>query len=116
MPDMPALQSVVDAAAEAAAAGDYVSAERLLREAAHLQETTLGLLHPDLANTLNNLGVVCEIVGKPTDAERCFRRAWAIASAVLAPDHPFVATSRQNLEQFCVARGIPVDPSPPPAV
>jgi Protein of unknown function (DUF2914)/Tetratricopeptide repeat len=98
-------RSVVEAAEQAAAAGDYASAEQLLREAARLQEASLGSLHPDLANTLNNLGVVCEITEKPVDAEHFFRRACAIATAVLEPDHPFVATSRKNLEEFCAARG-----------
>jgi hypothetical protein len=115
MPDTPELRSVLDAAAQAAAAGDYASAEPLLREVARLQEASLGPLHPDLANTLNNLGVVCEITGKPVDAERCFRQAWAIAAAVLAPDHPFVTTSRKNLQDFCAARGKAVDPPPPPS-
>jgi hypothetical protein len=100
---------VNEAAEQAAAAGDYASAERFLREAANLQEATLGPLHPDLANTLNNLGVVCEITDKPVEAEHCFRRAWGISSAVLQPDHPFVITSRKNLEDFCNARGKPVD-------
>ena len=108
MPDTREPQSVIDRAEQAAVAGDYASAERLLREAADLQEASLGPLHPDLANTLNNLGVVCEITEKPADAERCFRRAYEIATAVLEPDHPFVATSRQNLEDFCAARGIEV--------
>jgi hypothetical protein len=101
-------QSVVDAAQQAVAAGDHASAEQLLREAALLQEALLGPLHPDLANTLNNLGVVCEITDKPADAERCYRRAYAIATAVLEPNHPFVATSRKNLKDFCEARGKPV--------
>ncbi len=109
MPETREPQSVNDAAEQAAAAGDYASAEQLLREAALLQEASLGPLHPDLANTLNNLGVVCEITEKPADAENCFRRASAIASAVLEPDHPFVATSRKNLEDFCATRGKPVD-------
>ena len=109
MPETREPQSVVDAAEQAAAAGDYASAEQLLREAALLQEASLGPLHPDLANTLNNLGVVCEITEKPDDAEDCFRRACAIASTVLEPDHPFVATSRKNLEDFCAARGKAVD-------
>ncbi len=51
-----------------------------------LQEASLGPLHPDLANTLNNLGVVCEITGNAADAERHFRRAWEIATATLEPD------------------------------
>jgi hypothetical protein len=109
MPETRELRSVVDAAEQAAAAGDYASAEQLLREAALLQEASLGPLHPDLANTLNNLGVVCEITEKPVDAEHYLRRACAIATAVLEPDHPFVATSRKNLEDFCKALGKAVD-------
>jgi hypothetical protein len=109
MPETREPRSVVEAAEQAAAAGDYASAEQLLREAALLQEASLGPLHPDLANTLNNLGIVCEITEKPADAEEFFRRACAIATAVLEPDHPFVATSRKNLEDFCTARGRPID-------
>jgi hypothetical protein len=117
MPDTRDPRAVVEAAEQAAAAGDYASAEQLLREAASLQEAALGPLHPDLANTLNNLAVVCEITDKPADAERCFRRAYAIATAALDPDHPFVATSRKNLEDFCAARGKTIDtPTAPPAV
>ncbi len=41
-------RSVIEPAEQAAAAGDYASAERLLREAADLQEASLGPLHPDL--------------------------------------------------------------------
>jgi hypothetical protein len=109
MSDAADVQAVVDAAERAATAGDYASAERLLREAAQLQETNLGSFHPDLANTLNNLGIVCERLGDEEDAERCYRRACAIAASALAPDHPFVATSRQNLEDFCRARGKPLE-------
>ena len=75
MPDQREPYSVLDAAEKAAASGDFASAEQLLREAAKLQEASLGPLHPDLANTLNNLGVVCEVAEKPAEAERYFRRA-----------------------------------------
>ena len=105
MPESRDPRSIIDAAEQAAAAGNYAAAEELLREAALLQEASLGPLHPDLANTLNNLGVVCERTDNPVDAEDCFRRAVAIAEAVLAPDHPFVATSQKNLRDFCEARG-----------
>jgi hypothetical protein len=116
MPETRELRTVLDGAEQAAAAGDYAAAEDLLREAALLQEARLGPLHPDLANTLNNLGVVCEITEKSADAELCYRRAHAIATAVLAPDHPFVATSRKNLTDFCEARGMRVELPAPPAV
>jgi hypothetical protein len=115
MPEQRGARSIIENAEQAAAAGDYASAEGLLREAAGLQEQTLGPNHPDLANTLNNLGVVCEITDNPIDAEHYFRRAYTIATAALAPDHPFVATSRKNLHDFCAARGRPAElpPSPP---
>ena len=89
--------------------------EELLREAAALQEQTLGPNHPDLANTLNNLGVACEMADNPIDAEHYFRRACTVAAATLAPDHPFVAMSSKNLHDFCAARGRPAElpPSPP---
>ena len=117
MPEPREARSIIENAEQAAAAGDYASAEDLLREAAALQEQTLGPNHPDLANTLNNLGVVCEMTDNPIDAEHYFRRAYTIATATLAPDHPFVATSRKNLHDFCAARGRPAElPPSPPAV
>jgi len=109
MADTAEAQRILAAAEHAAADGDYASAERLLREAASLQERTLGPAHPDLANTLNNLGVVCERAGKDDDAEQCYRRAYSIATTAFASDHPFVATSRKNLEEFCAARGRAID-------
>src|SRR5437667_6556461 len=115
MPDTREPRSVIEAAEQAAAVGDHSAAERLLREAALLQEASLGPFHPDLANTLNNLGVMCEFADKPADAELCYRRAYAIAITVLEPDHPFVATSRKNLTDFCEARGIIVEPPAPVA-
>ena len=115
MPEPREARSIIESAEQAAAAGKYSSAEELLREAAALQEQTLGPHHPDLVNTLNNLGVVCEMADNPIDAEHYFRRAYTIAIATLAPNHPFVATSSKNLYDFCSARGRPAElpPSPP---
>ena len=105
-------RSIIEEAEQAAAADNFIAAEALLREAAAAQEATLGPLHPDLANTLNNLGVVCERNGHPLDAERCFRRAVSIATTVLEPGHPFVVTSRKNLRDFCIARRKPIEVPP----
>jgi hypothetical protein len=115
MSDTRDLASVLAAAERAAAAGDFPGAEALLREAAGRQEAELGPRHPELAHTLNNLGVVYERLNRPADAERCYRRARAIAAAALPPDHPFVLTSERNLREFCEARGLPVDASVPPS-
>jgi hypothetical protein len=114
MPEAHELRSVVEAANQAAAGGDYVTAELKLREAAALQEAQLGPFHADLANTLNNLGVIYERADSPAEAELCYRRAYSIATTALEPGHPFVATSRKNLEEFCKARGRPFDRSAAP--
>jgi len=106
-------RSVIEQAEQAAGAGDYFAAERLLRDAASRQEATLGPFHPDLVNTLNNLAVVYETIDQPADAERCYRRAYSIAMTSLAPDHPFVATSEKNFKDFCDSRGIPFEPPTP---
>src|SRR5262247_2520104 len=100
MPESYESSAVVNRAEQAAAAGDYASAERFLREAVRLREEELGPLHPDLANTLNNLGVVSEMQNHADEAEACYRRAYEIAFATLPADHPFVATSRQNLSDL----------------
>ena len=114
MPEARELRSAIEAADQAASAGDYVAAELALREAAALQEAQLGPFHADLANTLNNLGVVYERADSPAEAELCYRRAYTIATTALDPSHPFVATSRKNLEDFCTARGRPFDRSAVP--
>jgi hypothetical protein len=108
-------QTIIEAAERAASTGDHASAERLLREAARMQEANLGPRHADLANTLNNLGIVCEMTGKLDDAEQYFRRSVSIARTSLHPDHPFVATSQKNLRDFCETRGTQVElPAPVP--
>jgi hypothetical protein len=111
---------LLERAERAATAGDLASADELLRGAARIQEEELGPLHPDLANTLNNLAVVAEGRGNWSEAESLYRRAAAIAAAALPLDHPMVVESRQNLEDFCRAHGLsPLDspavitPTPP---
>jgi hypothetical protein len=104
---------LLERAEHAAAAGDFAAADEFLRNASHIQEETLGPLHPDLANTFNNLAVVAEKTGNLDDAETFYRRAVAIASASLPPGHPMVVASRENLESFCRARGVPIDAPTP---
>jgi hypothetical protein len=107
---------ILEAAEQAAAAGDVAAAGELLRRALQLQETDLGPHHPDLANTLNNLGVVCEKTGRLDEAEHCYRRAYEIAAAAFEPDHPFVITSRKNLAEFGEAHGRAIEPLPATAL
>ena len=100
---------MLEAAERAAIGGDLASAEKLLSDAARIQEAEQGPLHPDLANTLNNLAIVTEKTGRPGDAETFYRQAASIAAASLPADDPMVAASRENLEAFCRARGLPID-------
>lgn len=109
MSDAPDPEAAIAEAEHAAAGNDFVIAERALRRAVALQETRLGPDHPDLANTLNNLAIVCERHGKLDEAEACYRRACAIAAAALDPGDPLVTTSRENLREFCATHGRPFD-------
>jgi hypothetical protein len=117
---------LVESAEAAAAAGDLDAAGRLLRELAELQHASSGPDSPELAHTLNNLGVVHERLAQLNEAEACYRRAYTIAVARLASDHPFVEISGRNLREFCAAHGRAVGPpvvkepavaelAPPPA-
>lgn len=114
MSELQNVQLMLEEAKRAANAGDLASAEARLQDAARIQEAELGPLHPELANTVNNLGIVAEMQGRVPDAETCYRRAVAITSASLPPDDPRVASSRKNLEDFCRERGLPVEPSATP--
>jgi Protein of unknown function (DUF2914)/Tetratricopeptide repeat len=113
MSDRQDAREMLERAERAATAGDFASADELLRNAARIQEEAVGPLHPDLASTFNNLAIVAEKTGHPGDAETFYRRAVAIASASLPPEHPMVVASRENLESFCRARSVPIDAPPP---
>lgn len=116
MSGSPSVRAILEAAEQAAAAGDLDAAGERLRQAVQLQEDELGRQHPDLANTLNNLGVVCEKTGRLDEAAACYQRAYDIAVASFEPDHPFVITSRKNLEEFREAHPTAVEPPPAAAV
>src|SRR5215831_8249520 len=109
MPEPRNTEEILAEAERAASTGDFLAAETLLRDAALRQEAELGPVHPDLANTVNNLAVAAEKSGRLEDAETFYRRAVAIASASLKPDDPKLAASRQNLEDFCRAHGRPIE-------
>ena len=73
-------------------------AEQALRRALWLQEAHFGHVHPEVANTLNNLGVVCDSLGRPNEAEFLYRRALGLARTTLPAGHPYIETSLQNLK------------------
>ena len=107
MAELDEVARIISEAEQATSAGDHAAAERALRLALKLQEAHLGLVHSDVANTLNDLGVVCDILGRPDEAEFLYRRALGIARRTLAADHPYIATSLQNLSNLYRAQGKP---------
>jgi CHAT domain-containing protein/Tfp pilus assembly protein PilF len=77
--------------------GDHREGLLKAREALALREQALGPLHPDVAESLNNLGVLLQATGDYPAARSTFERALAIWEAALGPDHPDVATGLNNL-------------------
>ena len=105
MAELDEVTRIISDAEQATSAGEHAAAERALRLALKLQEAHLGPVHSDVANTLNDLGVVCDILGRPDEAEFLYRRALGIARRTLAADHPYIATSLQNLSNLYRAQG-----------
>ena len=65
-----------------------------------LKERLLGREHPDVAVTLNNLGVLYRAQKRFLDAQLCYRRAYAIFSNTFYPEHPSVQTCASNLARL----------------
>ena len=83
----------------------YIDAESLFRRSLAIREKTLGLDHPDVASSLNNLAVLYKAQGKYADAEPLYCRSLAIRENVLEPNHPDIAISLNNLALLYEAHG-----------
>lgn len=77
--------------------GQYEAAETLHHQVLATHEKTLGLEHPDTANSQSNLAHVLYLQGKYAEAEKLYRKALATREKVLGPDHADTATSLNNL-------------------
>jgi Tetratricopeptide repeat len=60
-------------------------------------ETRLGPESPDVAMSLNNLGLVLTDLGELPAARDAFARALTIRETRLGPNHPDTGTSMNNL-------------------
>jgi tetratricopeptide (TPR) repeat protein len=65
-----------------------------------IKEKLLGVEHPDVAMTLNNLAVFYKSQQKFEEAASFYRRALAIFEATLSPSHPKLLTCRENYERL----------------
>ncbi len=77
--------------------GRYADAEPLYKRLLAIKEKALGLDHPDVGASLNDLAAVCHHQGRYADAEPLVKRALAIREKALGPDHPYVGASLTTL-------------------
>ena len=79
-------------------AGKYDEAQPLGERILKIRERILGLEHPDVAETLNNLAILYASRGDHvTKAELLYQRALTIREKVFGPQHPAVALTLNNL-------------------
>ncbi|MCG8340814.1 MAG: tetratricopeptide repeat protein, partial [Cytophagales bacterium] len=71
----------------------YKEAKACYEQALAITEQVYGPEHPNVAKSLNNLGLVED----PKEAIECFKRALAIYEQACGPKHPEVARSLNNL-------------------
>ncbi len=77
--------------------GEYATAEFVAKRGLAIQERALGSDHPDVARSLNNLGIVYWQQGRYSEAESVHLRELAIGETALGPGHPELARSLNNL-------------------
>ncbi|HEU5227960.1 MAG TPA: FxSxx-COOH system tetratricopeptide repeat protein [Ktedonobacteraceae bacterium] len=77
--------------------GQYTDAEPLLQRALQLQESILGIEHPDLAASLNRLAELFRIQSRYGEAEALFQQALSLQEHALEPDLARMATSLTGL-------------------
>jgi tetratricopeptide (TPR) repeat protein len=70
-----------------------------------MKEKLIGPEHPVLANTLNNLAVICRRDGRYEEAERLYERALSLLEAGVEPSHPTLARTRRNYAALLRAMG-----------
>jgi len=77
--------------------GNYAGAKYPLERSLAISEKILGMEHPDIANSLNNLAVLYKSQGKYDEAESLYKRSLAIKEKVMSAEHPDLASSLNNL-------------------
>lgn len=77
--------------------GNYTKATVAAKKALLAAEQPLGPGHPDVATSLNNLGMLCYAQEQFIQAESFHLRALTIREKAFGPDHLDVAQSLNNL-------------------
>jgi CHAT domain-containing protein/Tfp pilus assembly protein PilF len=90
-------------------AGRYAEGRRAAQEALRLHERLSGPEHPNVATTLNLLGVIEDRQGHYAEAEASYRRAVSIQENALGPNDLDTAKFLSNLGAVVNARGQPAE-------
>ena len=80
--------------------GRYQKAIPLAKRCLAIAEKALGPDHPNVAASLNNLGLLYYSLGDHAKAEPLLKRSLEIYEKVRGPDHPHVATSLNGLAEL----------------
>jgi tetratricopeptide (TPR) repeat protein/transcriptional regulator with XRE-family HTH domain len=83
----------------------YADAEELLLRARTILLHTVGEMHPDFAQCLNELGVLYHYQGKYTQAEAFYQQALSIREQVFGAGHLILAESLNNLGGLLYSQG-----------
>lgn len=83
----------------------FSEAVKVAEEALKVAEKTFGLEHPNVATSLNNLGLIYQAQGKYEKAEPLYIRALEIDEKEFGKDHPDIAIDLNNLGLLCYFQG-----------
>ena len=82
------------------ARAQYTPARELLARAVAIFEAVYGPEHPEVAGTLDYLGIVQQQLGELEAARATVERALAIFEQRLGPQHPYTAQAREILSEM----------------
>ena len=85
--------------------GNYAAAEPLQTRGLAIREAVLGPEHPDVATSLNELGILLNEQGRYREADRRYIRAQAILENAFGPEHRDVGISLNSLGCSYYAQG-----------
>ena len=80
--------------------GLYQQAELWYKLSIEVAENRLGLEHPDVATSLNNLAALYYSIGRYSEAEPLYQQALSLQKRLLGEAHPDVAQSLNNLAEL----------------
>jgi tetratricopeptide (TPR) repeat protein len=80
--------------------GLYQQAEPWLQQCAKVTKNRLGLEHPHVAASLNNLALLYGSTGRYSEAQALYQQALELRKRLLGDNHPDVAASLNNLAEL----------------